>query len=277
MMHRRLGQIVDQPELRARHLALGATRGDMMILRALDGAAESANTRGAPDAAAELLELAMRLGGDTPQRRIQTATHHFDAGDPGRARSLLEETTAQMPAGPARAAALNLLALVRLYGDSFGDAVDLLKQGLDDAAENAALRVQMLVALAFALVNTGDMPGALRTVEDGVTAAGELGAPPLISLALGMRVVLRVMRGDGFDETSMRKALTHEDRHAKVPLASRPTAQSAMLLGWMGQLERAHEQMLSIRRDCMERGEEGELMFVGFHMGDTSDLAGRLH
>jgi AAA ATPase domain len=98
MMHRRLGQIVDQPELRARHLALGATRGDMMILRALDGAAESANTRGAPDAAAELLELAMRLGGDTPQRRIQTAAHHFDAGDPGRARSLLEETTAQMPA-----------------------------------------------------------------------------------------------------------------------------------------------------------------------------------
>jgi hypothetical protein len=112
---------------------------------------------------------------------------------------------------------LNLLALVRLYGDSFGDAVELLKQGLDEAAENAALRVQMLVALAFALVNTGDMPGALRTVEDGVTAAGELGAPPLISLALGMRVVLRVMRGDGFDEASMRKALTHEEATRRYP------------------------------------------------------------
>ncbi|MGC2653361.1 MAG: AAA family ATPase [Mycobacterium sp.] len=265
-MHRRLGQIVGQPEQRARHLALGATRGDLMILQALDRAAESANTRGAPHAAAELLELAMRLGGDTPQRRIVTAANHFDAGDPGRARSLLEETTAQMPAGPARAAALHLLALVRLYGDNFGDAAELLKKGLDEAAENAALRVQMLVALAFALVNTGNLPAALSTVEDGVTAAGELGAPPLMSLALGMRVVLHVMRGDGFDEASMRQAITHEDRYAKMPLAFRPTVQSAMLLGWMGQLERAHEQMLAIRRDCIERGEEGELMFVDFHM-----------
>jgi DNA-binding CsgD family transcriptional regulator len=265
-MHRRLAEIVDQPELRARHLALGATRGDVMTLQALDAAAESAYSRGAPVAAAELLELAMGLGGDTPERRIQTAAYHVDAADPGRARSLLEKTTAQMPAGPARAAALHLLALVRLYGDSFGDAAELLNQGLDEAAENAALRVQMLVALAFALVNTGDLPAALCTVEDAVTAACELGDPPSISLALGMRVVLHVMRGDGFDEASMQEAITHGDRHAKVPLAFRPTVQSAMLLGWIGELERAHEQMLSIRRDCMERGEEGELMFVGFHM-----------
>ena len=280
MMHRRLGRIVDQPELRARHLALGATRGDLTILRALDGAAASASTRGAPDAAAELLELAMELGGDTPQRRIETAAHHFDAGDPGRARSLLEETTSQMQAGPARAAALHLLALVRLYGDSWGEAAQLLEQGLGEAAENAPLRVQMLVTLAFALVNTGDMPGALTTVDDAVAYAGELGHPPLVSQALGMRAVLRVMRGDGYDEASMRQAMADADPRAKVPLAFRAAVQNAMLLGWMGQLERAHEQMLSIRRDCMERGEEGELMFVGFHMviqavwrGDLTEAA----
>jgi DNA-binding CsgD family transcriptional regulator len=280
MMHRRLGQIVDQPELRARHLALGATRGGLTILRALDTAAASASTRGAPDAAAELLELAMQLGGDTPHRRIETAAYHFDAGDPGRARSLLEETTSQMQAGPARAAALHLLALVRLYGDSWGEAAQLLRQGLGEVAENARLRVQMLVALAFALVNTGDMPTALSTVDDAVTDAGELGHPSLIGQALGMRVVLRVMRGDGYDEASMRQAMTHADPRAKVPLAFRPTVQNAMLLGWMGQLESAHEQMLSIRRDCMERGEEGELMFVSFHMliqaiwrGDVTEAA----
>jgi ATP/maltotriose-dependent transcriptional regulator MalT len=271
---------VDQPELRARHLALGATRGDSTILRALDAAAASASSRGAPDAAAELLELAMQLGGDTPQRRIETAAHHFDAGDPGRARSLLEETTSHMHAGPARAAALHLLALVRLHGDSWGEAARLLEQGVEEAAENAPLRVQMLVALAFALVNTGDMPGALSTIDDAVTAAGELGHPPLVSQALGMRVVLRVMRGDGYDEASMRQAITHADRRAKVPLAFRPAVQNSMLLGWMGELERAHEHMLSIRRDCMERGEEGELMFVGFHMvvqaiwrGDVTEAA----
>jgi len=266
MMHRRLGQVVDQPELRARHLALGATRGDLTILRALDTAAESAHTRGAPEAAAELLELAMRLGGDTPERRIEAAAKHFDAGDPGRARTLLEETTAQMQTGPARAAALHLLALVRLYDDNWVEAAELLKRGLEEVAGNAALRVQMLVALSFALVNTGDMPTALSTIEDGVTAAVELGAPPLTSLALGMRVVLNVMRGNGFDESSMHQARRHEEPLAKVPLAFRPSVQSAMLAGWMGDLDGAHEQMLSIRRECIERGEEGELIFIGFHM-----------
>ena len=80
-MHRRLGQIVDQPELRARHLALSATSLDPQRLEALDTAAESARSRGAPAAAAELLDLALRLGGDTPQRRMRLAAYHFDAGD----------------------------------------------------------------------------------------------------------------------------------------------------------------------------------------------------
>jgi len=64
-MHRRLADIVDEPELRARHLALAATSGDQLTLRALDTAAESARVRGAPAAAAELMDLAIGLGGDT--------------------------------------------------------------------------------------------------------------------------------------------------------------------------------------------------------------------
>src|SRR6476619_2454992 len=48
MMHRRLADIVDEPELRARHLALAATSGDQVTLQALDTAAESARMRGHP-------------------------------------------------------------------------------------------------------------------------------------------------------------------------------------------------------------------------------------
>ena len=47
-MHRRLADIVDEPELRARHLALAATSGDDITLRALDTAAESARVVGHP-------------------------------------------------------------------------------------------------------------------------------------------------------------------------------------------------------------------------------------
>lgn len=68
MMHRRLSAVVEEPELRARHLALAATGADPQTLHALDEAAETAHGRGAPAAAAELLDLAIGLGGDTAER-----------------------------------------------------------------------------------------------------------------------------------------------------------------------------------------------------------------
>jgi ATP/maltotriose-dependent transcriptional regulator MalT len=82
-----------------------------------------------------------------------------------------------------------------------------------------------------------------------------------------MRVMLCLMRGDGLDEPSLRRALVLEDHDAAIPLAFRPSVQNALLLAWTGELERAHEAMLAIRRRCIERGEENELVFVAFHSG----------
>jgi hypothetical protein len=79
-MHRRLAQIVTEPELHARHLALAATHGDPATLESLDIAAETARIRGAPVAAAELIDLAIGLGGDTPERRILSAANHSTPG-----------------------------------------------------------------------------------------------------------------------------------------------------------------------------------------------------
>jgi hypothetical protein len=84
-MHRRLAEVVEEPGPAGRHLALAATVGDHATLHSLDEAAEMARMRGAPAAAAELVELAVGLGGETPQRRIRSASHHLDAGDPGQA------------------------------------------------------------------------------------------------------------------------------------------------------------------------------------------------
>ena len=78
------------PELRARHMALAASSADPTTLRALDAAADAAAGRGAPAAAAELVELAIGLGGDTPERRIRAAEHHMHAGDLQHAHTLLD-------------------------------------------------------------------------------------------------------------------------------------------------------------------------------------------
>jgi ATP/maltotriose-dependent transcriptional regulator MalT len=266
-MHRRLAEVVEEPELHARHLALAATSADRLTLESLDGAAVMARIRGAPAAAAELLDLAVELGGDSPERRIRLASHHMDAGDPGRARAVLETTIKHLGAGTLRAAALLLLAVVRLFDDNFLEAAGLLERGLPETGDDLALRVQMLVTLSFALLNTGQLAAAVNSIEDAVTNATRLGQPHLLSYALSMRVMLCLMRGDGLDEPSLRRALVLEDHDAAIPLAFRPSVQNALLLAWTGELERAHEAMLAIRRRCIERGEENELVFVAFHSG----------
>jgi ATP/maltotriose-dependent transcriptional regulator MalT len=264
-MHRRLAEIVDEPELHARHLALAVSRGDPVTLRRLDEAAQTARIRGAPAAAAELLDLAIGLGGDTPERQILSATHHMDAGDPGRARSVLEKTIKHLGAGTLRASALCLLAIVRLFDDSFLEAAGLLERGLDETGVEPPLRVQMLVTLSFARFNAGQLAAAVNSVEDAVTEAVRLGQPHLLSQALSMRVMLRFLRGDGFDAAGMRRALEVEDREAAVPSAFCPSVQNALLLACTGQLEQAHEEMRAMRRRYIENGEESELIFIDFH------------
>jgi ATP/maltotriose-dependent transcriptional regulator MalT len=265
-MHRRLAEIVDEPELKARHLALAAASGDEPTLSSLDTAAELAHVRGAPIAAAELMELAMGLGGDTPERRIRAAGHHFEAGDPGRAKALLEKTIDRLAPGTLRGEAMLLLAVVRLYDDSFLEAADLLERALEESADNPASRVRMLNMLAYALFNGGRAEAAMQRADDAVASALRLDRRELVSEALGMRATLRFVLGEGLDQADMRRALEVDDYPLSLPLAARPGVQNALLLAWTGQLDAAAEAMAAIERRCIERGEDSELIFVGFQM-----------
>jgi DNA-binding CsgD family transcriptional regulator len=265
-MHRRLADIVDEPELRARHLALAATSGDHVTLQALDAAAESARKRGAPAAAAELMDLAIGLGGDTPERRLRSALHHFDAGDQERARAVLEETIERLAPGDQRAEALNRLAVVRLYGDGFFEGARMLQRALTEVHADSPLRVQIMITLAFSLLHTNQPGAGLRMAEEAVVHAARLSQPHLLSLALGMRVTLRFLCGEGFDEADLHRAVQLEDPEIFTPLVFRPSVQRALLLEWTGSLDDSHDVLEAVRRRCVEKGEEGELIFIAQHV-----------
>ncbi|MDT5357143.1 MAG: hypothetical protein QOJ56_5675, partial [Mycobacterium sp.] len=134
-----------------------------------------------------------------------------------------------------------------------------------EAEDNLTLQVQTLVALSWALVNSGHLGTAVDTIEDAVLRAESLGQPDLLSQALGLRVIMHFMRGDVIDEPSLRRALEMEGRHPSIPLPFRPGMQNAMMLGWTGQLDQAHDEMVSIRRLCLEHGDESGLLYVAFH------------
>lgn len=264
-MHERLADLVEEPESRARHLALAATSATPAMLESLDVAAELARQRGAPAAAAELLDLGIELGGDSAARQIRSAAHHVGAGDSGRARKLLDHAIARSLPGALRANALMLLAVVELFDDSFLKGAELLERGLSEVGGDFALQARMLVTLSFALLNAGRPTEALERVEDAVLAAERTEAPALLGRALGMRAMVHFIRGKGFDHTDMRRALETERPETSIPIAFRPTVQNAMLLAWSGELASARDALASIRRGYLERGEEGELVYVSFH------------
>ena len=89
-LHRRLAELVGDPEQRARHLALGANGASARVADELETASVTAAARGAPGAAAELAELSVSLtpaaaGGRVRRRRqLLAAGHHFASGDPER-------------------------------------------------------------------------------------------------------------------------------------------------------------------------------------------------
>lgn len=270
MMHRRMADVVDEPELRARHLGLASTTADAVTLQALDAAAESARVRGAPAAAAELLDLAVALGGDTAERLLRSALHHFDAGDLTRAGVTLEAVIRRLPAGDERAEALNRLAVVRLYQSGLGEAIPLLQQALDEMDGSSPLRVQVLISLAHAYLNTRDTEASSRAAEEAVVDAEGLGTPALLSLALAMRTTLAFLRGEGLDQDTLDRALALEDPSVFIPLVFRPSMQQALLLEWIGRFDDAHKVLHALQRRCAERGEESEQIVVAQHLVFTA-------
>lgn len=263
-MHRRLAELVDEPELRARHLALSDATGSRETIDALDAAAETARARGAPATAAELLDLAVNLGADEPTRRILCATHYMAAGDSGRARRSLEDVVATLPVSPVRSEALYQLAVVRFSDDGFVDAAELLETGLPSRGVDDALRIRMLVMLSYALFNAAQPERALTRSAQAVAEAEHLGAPSLLSTALGMHEILGFLAGRGFDTVTIQRAVDLEDESLPLPVAFLPSIQRALLRGWTGELDHAREVLRAAGQRCIALGQEGELVFVAF-------------
>jgi DNA-binding CsgD family transcriptional regulator len=264
-MHRALSEVEALPELKAKHLALAATTSDPVTLRALDEAAEAAGVRGAPVAAAELIESAIRLGGDTYSRRLRAAEHYFQAGDNKQARALLEPTINQLPPGPQRATALKLSAEMLISDGIVEEAVDLLWRALGDAADDHVLLVQTLLLMSNALISTREYDESLHHTRQAVVLAEELDCPTLTSQALAMWVMVSCMCGQGVDERSLQRALELEDPDLDVPGPMRASAVNALILAWTGRLDEARAQMHKVRRHCIERGAESLLMFLSPH------------
>ena len=143
--HGLVAQLVDDPISRARHLALSTESQDPEIAAALEEGAGLASARGAPIAAAELGEHALRLTpsdaqDDGHRRTLAAARANLAAGEIRRARVLSLDLLERTPEGAPRAEALVLLSDVELGAADVALGIALLREALGETATDPALQ-----------------------------------------------------------------------------------------------------------------------------------------
>ena len=269
-LHRHLAEVVTDPEERARHAALGALEPDAGIADRLEEAAGLATSRGAPGAAAELLELAVGLtpsSGDAERtaRLVATAGFWFDTGDLVRAQRTLEGAIAAPIDSRLRARALHLLGQINARRSSFIQAIALAFQGLEAAAGDAELVMELELDLAYYSVSVGDLRGAEEHARGAVAAAERAGAPGALGDALAVVTIAEFIGGEGFDEDRMRRALKLEDPTRSRAWQMNPSFIHGCLLLYTGREDEAHAVLGELHATTLERGEESPIPLLCFY------------
>jgi DNA-binding CsgD family transcriptional regulator len=248
-LHRRLSELVLDPEERARHLALATGGPDPEVAGALEEAARHASARGAPDAAAELGELARNV---TPpedaagmlRRGVDAAVYHYDAGDATRCFALLEETIAKATPGRDRARLLFQLAAISWL--DLPRVETLCEQALKEAGGDPGLSSSSLEHLAWVGIYRGDLADAAkhagmatehaRRVKDRKVRADALSTFGMVEFLVGRPA-----------EDSMHEALRLHDLAMTEARGSRETGYTpsracyGLQLLWAGRLDEARD------------------------------------
>lgn len=275
--HFKLARIVRDDEERARHLALASTGPDADVATALERAATSAYERGAPDAAAELWELARRStpieNGDVVRRRgMQASACAFDAGDVATARRIADQVLSVSPPGEARADIFDLVSSFAWY-----DVVEirsLLRSGIEEAPDPSGVLAAMTADLAWVEIVGGDLRDALmhahRAIEIG-ERSGDRGAVMVALIAAGHAEFM-----SGHDPTGLLERAIDLERGDRLLsyFHANPRNTLGATLMWAGDLTGARRLLEQYRQETTDQGRYTALGDVLVHLAELESRAG---
>jgi DNA-binding CsgD family transcriptional regulator len=280
-LHARLAEVVEEPEQKARHLALAADGPDEEVAAALEAATASAARRGAPGTAAELAEQAAQLSGPGSEagrlRRLSLAGyHHLRSANLLRAKSLFEEVVNDAPSGIQRANALCLLGeVIYLFGRT-PDAIDLFKRALDEAEGDPWVSAHIEMDLAMTGFQLIDFAASQRHSHAGLAHAERCGVDSRIGQALGVAIFNDCLVGEGVDEELIQRSLAMEDFDAPTMIWVGPTFVAPMLWMWSGQVEKARAGFARMLQMLVDRGQHASICLMGIYITKAVWWAGDL-
>ena len=240
-LHRELAGLVHEPEERARHLALSATRPDPAVALALDEAAQRSRMRGAPGVAAELTESALRMTDPhddeaVGERRAAAADDHLITGNLTRSRELLELALADCPAGPRRGRLLLQLGYVT-EGANNAEAESLYAEALTEARGDDALEAEVHHRVALLLPTLNRFRDAEAPARAALELAKRSSDPVRVVQALVPATMIAFTRGRGVSTEMMERALALEPLCPLLLGESRPGLQYGWMLQWAGDID----------------------------------------
>jgi DNA-binding NarL/FixJ family response regulator len=256
--HRALVDVVSDPAERARHLALAADGADADVLEELRAAARHARAHAAPDTAAELTELALRLAPGTDELRLELAEHLYFASDFHRSRELLLELLETL-AGDERARALLLLSDIEYWRTGESAALALNEEALA-AAVDPLLRARCYTQIAMS-AGTVDVPRAAVAARSALELLqGRSDAEPqLVAAALGARVRADFFLGDGLDREAAERALALEAQAPPPVVDGRVGFKLGQWLRYVDDFDGARALHEAAEQQARDEGDESSL------------------
>ena len=262
--HARAAQLTKNPEEHARHLALASKGPNEEVAQELELAAAAAAARAAPDAAAELSELAARLTlranrDALTRRRLTTAQYLFETGEAERSRTLLEELITDLGPCPERADALILLSEIVADLD---EAIRLCRQAVEEATGDDTRMARASIVLGAAYARENKTTEQLAAARVGLEYAERCGDKRLLIEALQGVANAGVLVGDPIDKVAMERALELEREIGGLPGRRSPRIWKAMQLVWLDELDAARPLLQAEIERALAEGQLTEWLHV---------------
>jgi DNA-binding CsgD family transcriptional regulator len=259
--HRRLAEVVIDPDERARHLALSVEGTDPDVAAAVERAAASAIDRGAPDVAADLLEHAVRM---TPPedvdalqgRSLLAAQARSSAGDTDGARAHAEEALRISAPGRGRAAILHQIGRIDLARGALVQARATFDEALAQTRDDPRMAADIHREQARTAIRAGEVGAAERNVAAGLgLTQGSDDDLTLALLTTGAEVDVLLAR-----PPDLTRVLDAPDRTHTV--SESPELVAALSETMSGDLRRAEERLRGLLAVAVDRGDEPGRLLV---------------
>ncbi len=280
-LHDRLAAIVRDPEERARHLALSVEGPGVAVAAALEEAAALAFSRGAPQSAAELWEMARRAtpqdrGEDFVRRTHQAGVAHHECGDTALARSVLEQAVDLSMAGPARARVLLDLGMALAEIEGWRGAWAVFEAARGEAGVDLALRARIEQNLGYAWLFRGDLVASERHARAALQLADELQEPRVMAEAFTAYPFVEFVLGRGIDRELLDRGIALEG-HMEGEFKShvlRAAFTVAQLLKFTDRLDEARRTFSELLGDAAAHGAEIAIPQIRYHLAELECRAG---